>query len=119
MSRLDIDSYLARRFDLARQNCWHLVRDAWLELTGLDLGDRTPERITTAALVGRFASDVPAFRLLDQPAEPSIVLMRTPGAIPHVGVYHRRRVLQMTARGASFLPLAQATAGFDQVEFYQ
>jgi hypothetical protein len=117
--RLDVDSYLARRFDLATQNCWHLTRDAWLELTGRDLGDRTPARLTAAALIGRFDADVPAFRQLDAPAEPSIVLMRQRGAVPHVGVYHRARVLQMTQRGASFLPLEVATRGFADVSFYQ
>ena len=66
--RLDVDSYLARRFHLARQNCWHVLRDAWLELTGDDLGDRTPERLSHAALVGRFDSDVPAFVELPAPA---------------------------------------------------
>lgn len=117
--RLNVDSYLARRFDLARQNCWHLVRDAWLELTGNDLGDRTPERITTAALMGRFDTDVPAFQLLAEPADPCIVLMRSPRAVPHVGIFHKRRVLQMTARGASFVPLDVATAGYSDVSFYR
>ena len=116
---LEVDRYLARRFDLARSNCWHLLRDAWMELTGRDLGDRTPERITTAALIGRFDTDVPSFERLDAPAEPSIVLMRSPGAVPHVGVYHRGRVLQMTARGASYVSLEAATAGFRDVEFYR
>lgn len=114
-----MDAYLARRFDLARQNCWHLVRDAWLELTGLDLGDRTPERITTAALIGRFDTDVPAFRRLQAPLDPCIVLMRSPGVVPHVGIFHKRRILQMTARGASFVPLEAATAGYREVSFYQ
>jgi hypothetical protein len=119
MGRLDVDRYLARRFDLARQNCWHLVRDGWLELTGRDLGDRTPELLTAAALRGRFDSDVPAFEELPSPAEPSIVLMRRPRAVPHVGLYYRARVLQMTPRGASYLPLPAAIAGFPDVRFYR
>lgn len=117
--KLNVDAYLARRFHLARQNCWHLVRDAWLELTGDDLGDRTPERITAATLTGKFDTDVPAFRRLDGPQDPSIVLMRSPGVVPHVGIYHQRRVLQMTQRGASFVPLASATVGYSDVGFYR
>jgi hypothetical protein len=116
---INVAPYLARRFDLAESNCWHLTRDAWLELTGLDLGDRTPERITTAALIGRFASDVPTFTRLEQPVDPCVVLMRRPGAVPHVGVYMSGRVLQMTPTGASFLPMRAATIGFPLVEFYQ
>jgi len=109
---LNVDAYLARRFHIARQNCWHVLRDAWLELTGDDLGDRTPERLSHAALVGRFDSDVPAFRELDQPASPSIVLMRHPRLVPHVGLYWKRRVLQMAQAGPSYLPLAVATHGY-------
>lgn len=115
--RLDVDSYLARRFNLVRQNCWHVLRDAWLELTGVDLGDRTPEHLSHAALVGRFASDVPAFLELKAPAEPCIVLMRQSGQVPHVGLYWKRRVLQMAKAGPSYLPLHMATVGYE-VGFY-
>lgn len=115
---LSVDTYLARRFDLVRQNCWHVLRDGWLELTGVDLGDRTPVRITTAALVGRFDSDVPVFQELERPADPCIVLMRHPGMVPHVGLYWKRRVLQMAANGPSYLPIAAATAGYPKVGFY-
>lgn len=116
---LEVDRYLAWRFDLARCNCWHLARAAWLELTGRDLGDRTPDRISTAALLGRFDSDVPAFTRLPGPADPCLVLMRHAGAVPHVGVYYRRKVLQMRQRGPSYVALAEASAGFSQVEFYR
>lgn len=119
MRHLDVDSYLARRFDLASQNCWHMLRDAWLELTGRDVGDRTPETITRAALIGRFDTDVPTFERLDSPAEPCIVLMRQPGEIPHVGLYYRRKVLQMTRDGASYIALERARFGYDDVGFYR
>lgn len=118
IGRIDIDQYLARRFDLATQNCWHIVRDGWRDLTGRDIGDRTPERITAAALTGRFDTDVPQFYSLPGPANPSIVLMRQRGVVPHVGLLYRGRVLQMTKRGASYLPLAQATDGFGDIGFY-
>lgn len=117
--KLDIDAFLAWRFDLATCNCWHLVRAAWRELTGTDLGDRTPERITTGALLGRFDTDVPAFKLQEGPVEPSIVLMRRRGVVPHVGVFTQRRVLQMRPEGVSHLPPEVATQGWDQVGYYQ
>lgn len=116
---MDVQPYLARRFDLARQNCWHMARDAWRELTGLDLGDRTPEAISHATLLGKFDSDVPAFTQLGGPQDPCLVLMERRRFVPHVGVYLRRRVLQMTRHGASFVPLDVATAGFDRVGFYR
>ena len=116
--KLNVDAYLARRFHLVRQNCWHVLRDGWLELTGDDLGDRTPEHLSHAALVGRFASDVPVFQKLAGPAEPSIVLMCKPGLVPHVGLYWKRKVLQMAKSGPSYLTLPMATAGYDDVGFY-
>ncbi len=114
-----VDRYLARRFDLANQNCWHLVRDAWLELTHVDLGDRTPAQITKAALIGRFDTDVPGFRRLPGPESPSIVLMIRRGAVPHVGIFYKRRILQMAISGPSYLPIGPATAGFHEVGYYR
>lgn len=114
-----VDRYLARRFDLTTQNCWHLVRDAWLELTGIDLGDRTPVQITKAALIGKFDTDVPHFRKLQGPESPSIVLMVRRGTIPHVGIFYGRRILQMQSSGPSYLPIGPATAGFNEVGYYR
>lgn len=110
--------YLARRFNLRDQNCWHLARDAWLELTGQDLGDRTPEQLTKAALLGRFDSDVPAFARLARPQDPCLVLFARGRDVPHVGVYTGGRVLQMTASGASYMPMAQARHGYSEVGYY-
>lgn len=116
---LNVDSYLTWRYHRQHSNCWHLLRAAWLDLTGEDLGDRTPEVATQQALIARVDSEAPKFARLDRPEEPCIVLMRSPGAVPHVGVFVRRRVLQASARGASFLPLAAARQGFHSVEFYR
>ena len=113
-----VDPYLDRRFHLARYNCWHFAREVWLDLTGEDLGDRTPETITRAALVGRFDADVPTFRPLDRPAEPCLALMTRSGDVPHVGVYVGGKVLQITRTGVTHLPILQARAGFEQMRFY-
>ncbi len=100
-------------------NCWHLARDAWLELTGVDVGDRTPGRPTADALMHVFDTDVPAFEKLDGPADPSLVLMRRRGVVPHVGVYYRGRILQITPGGASYVAPKIATMGFETVEYYR
>lgn len=117
MRPLSVDRYLAWRFHLRKSNCWHIVRAGWLELTGNDIGDRTPATITAATLNRTFDVDVPTFRKLADPISPCIVLMVQRGAVPHVGLYYRGRVLQMTMRGASYMPLGPATAGY-RVEFY-
>lgn len=115
---LDIDSYLSRTFHRVRQHCWHLTRDAWLELTGVDIGPRGPADMAYEALAVQFTRSDAGFKKLDGPSDPCLVLMRSSGAVPHCGVYVRGRVLQMSRSGASFLPLEVATAGFDEVGFY-
>jgi hypothetical protein len=116
---VDVDAYLSRTFDLTRYNCWHFLRDVWMELTGEDLGDRTPERVSAASLIERFDRDVPAFRELPGPTEPSIVLMTRRGAIPHVGAFFGGRILQMTSFGPSYMDPATAAAGFESVRYYR
>lgn len=115
---IDIDSYLARRFNIWDYNCWHLVRDAWRDITGRDIGDRTPAVITKAALRDTFTTDVPTFTSHDKPVEPCIVLMQNPPAVPHVGIYTGGKVLQITEKGVSYLPIAQACAGYGKIGFY-
>jgi hypothetical protein len=120
MGRLDIDRYLAKRFHWEHYNCWHMLQEAWQELTGEDLGDLSPELVTKAALIGQFDIHVPRFERLDTPADPCIVLMRFATAVPHVGLYTGRRVLQIKREnGATYLPLNMATMGWPVVEFYR
>jgi hypothetical protein len=116
---IDIDSFLDRRFDISRYNCWHFLREVWLELTGEDLGDRTPERLSQNALVARFDSDVPAFKKLPGPADPSLALMTRRGSIPHVGVYIKGRILQLAKDGPTYLPPRLAAMGFDEIGYYR
>lgn len=119
MGRLDVDSYLAWRFDRERRHCWHLARAAWLELTGQDIGAGEPEGTAYATLACKFAAGAPGFRALDRPSDPCLVLMRRPRVVPHVGVYYRGRVLQLRERGASYMALGPATAGFQEIGFYR
>lgn len=115
---ISIDKYMTRRVG-PTENCWHIVRDVWLDATGKDIGDRTPERMTKAALIGRFDSEVPTFTKLDRPADPSIVLMRSPLRVPHVGIFVRGGILQMTGKSYSFSKPEIATIGWAEVGYYR
>jgi hypothetical protein len=114
---MNIDAYLTRR--PRGENCWQAVQMIWLDLTGVDLGDRTPERIAKEALLSRFDTDVPGFEQQSGPVDPSIVLMRSPGVVPHVGVFMRGKVLQLAGGRYSFRPVEEATTGWDKVGFYR
>lgn len=111
-----VDPYLARRGE--PNKCWDLVREAWLEITGHDIGDRTPRRPTMREMIERFDREEREFVRLPEPATPSIVLMRRARLIPHVGLFWLGRVLHMTEVGVHYERLADATRGFDQIGFY-
>jgi hypothetical protein len=114
-----VDPYLSRTFHRVRSHCWHLTRDAWLELTGEDIGARIDDELGYAALAARFGSGTDGFEKLDGPRDPCLVMLTTPGRVPHCGVFYRGRLLQLARSGASWLPLEVATAGFSRVEFYR
>jgi hypothetical protein len=105
-------------FDIKRYNCWDYAREQWFVLTGRDIGQRTPEVLTRAALLSRFDSDVPTFRELERPAEPCLVLFEQAGAVPHVGVFTRGRVRQLRPGGACALPLRESSVGYQRVRFF-
>lgn len=113
-----VDPYLARDFDQVRYNCWDLLRDAWRELTGIDIGHRTPSPATPLAMRRRFDREEADFVRLPEARSPSIVLMRRPKAVPHVGLFWRGKVLHIQPGGARYEPLAIAGLGFPEVRFY-
>lgn len=106
-----VDPYLGREYRRAQYECWDLLRDAWLELTGFDMGER-PAAAGAALSVWRH------FRQLAVPVSPSVVLMRRPRAVPHVGLFWRGRVLHIQPEGARYEPLERASFGFTEIGFY-
>jgi hypothetical protein len=109
--RLQIDPYLARVYDPLTYDCWAMFREAWLELTGVDVGPR-PGTLAATMAVWRH------FRPLAVPISPAAVLMRQRGSVAHVGLFWRRRVLHIGPAGGRYDRLHDATLGFDQVGFY-
>lgn len=111
--------YLDRRFSLQDYNCWDFTREVWLDLTGRDLGRRTPEVMTKDALLGRFRDGQLEFTEIAAPREPCLVLMEQRGAVPHVGVFTRGGLLQLRSTGVSHLPLSSACLGYRNVRYFQ
>jgi hypothetical protein len=113
-----VDNYLDRKFNYRTSNCWHLVRDVILELTGNDLGDLTPPVIDSENLSSAFLHNEKKFTKLQSPESPCIVRMLRAGQTPHVGVYYNRRLLHIQRHGVEYLPLDIASRGFTMLEFY-
>lgn len=114
------DDYMGRRFDLLRCNCWHLVRDVWRDMTGVDLGDLTPAKTSDGDLTAAAseASAGPSFQRLEQRREPCIALLSRPRDMPHVGVMLRGKLLHMTSSGVLYQPVDEVAREFSTVEFY-
>lgn len=120
MRTVHSDDYLGRQFDLKRYNCWHLVRDVWRDMTGLDLGDLTPQDTAHAALDAAAwdASEGPGFTRLERARQPCIALMRRRGEMPHVGVLMRWRLLHMTPGGVRLQWASDAEREWDRIDYY-
>jgi len=112
MIHFSVDRFLGRPYDRRRYHCWHLVCEAWLDLTGTDLGP-VPDWDEREVLA-RFS----AFAASPEPVSPCIVLMLTPPSVPHAGVFLRGRVLHIRPEGARFERLKDATRGFEEVRYY-
>lgn len=110
------DDLYRRRFDLTTYNCWDLVREVWLRLTGQDLGSLDPRRGKQLAVAWAGTR----FTQLPGPKEPCIVLMQRDRLMPHVGVLTRGGVLHIKgAGGVQHQPLCIASLGFQTVGFFQ
>lgn len=114
------DDYMTRAFDMRTSNCWHLVRDVWRDMTGLDLGDLTPPDTDKASLDDAVwvAAAGPRFARLERPEQPCIALLRRRSEMPHVGVLMRWRLLHMTPQGVRNPWWSDAAREWDSVEYY-
>jgi hypothetical protein len=115
-----VDKYLDRKFNLQNYNCWDLVREAWLELKGVDVGNRTPNPPTALSRIKRFRDQEKDFTKLEKPESPCIALFKRPKLIPHVGIYYKGKVLHLPETGAAYqaVELIMKT-GFTQVGYYK
>lgn len=114
-----IDEFFFRKYDRSNYNCAHLVAEAWLKITGLDISERLagflkPVRARSVGMSLRHS-----FIRLQAPESPCVVLMNRPGAVAHVGVYYRGKVLHIHASGTEYVPLDVARRGFTTVRFYK
>lgn len=120
MRTVHSDDYMPRRFDMRTSNCWHLVRDVWRDMTGVDLGDLTPAQTDSCALDDAVweAAEGPRFVRIEQPRQPCIVLMRRRSEMPHVGVFMRWRLLHMTPKGVLNPWWSDVEREWDSLEYY-
>lgn len=113
-----VDPYLEKTFT-PRYNCWNFVQEAWKDITGVDLGDHTPEDKSADSYKSAALEFASKLEVLSDKQDPCIVLMLRKGIQPHIGVFYQGRVLHLNARGAEYRPIDQVTACYPTVKYYK
>jgi hypothetical protein len=113
-----VDKYLHKEFHPVKYNCFDMVREAWQELTGIDLGSQTPSPESGEAYETRALKVANTLRALPRREDPCIVLMRRKRFEPHVGIFYNGRILHMNSRGAEYREFDQVTAIYSQIDLY-
>lgn len=113
------DKFLDRSFNEKSYNCYDLVREAWLDLTGTDLGAQTPDSKSISTYTEKALFVANQLTELQVPENPCIVLMLRSRTIPHIGVYVNGKVLHLSRTGTHYVALSSATASFPTVKFYK
>lgn len=114
-----VDRYLQKEFNAKHYNCFAFVRDIWLELTNVDLGDQTPPEQNISVYNQKALKVANTLTSLSCPQDPCLVLLQRARLEPHIGVHYRGRVLHLSRTGAYYMPLDQVSAGYTQVSYYK
>lgn len=117
---ISVDKYLSKKHDMKQYNCWDFIREVWLELTGEDIGHRTPPSGSRKEMIQRFKEEEIQFERLETVQDPCIVLFLREKILPHVGVYIRGRVLHLPEKSfGRYDPLSIASMSFKETRFYK
>lgn len=108
------DAYLGRQYDRLRYNCFHFVRDIWLDLTGVDIAPNIGPLNSKFLSLSYFRDRTKHYELID----PCIVILSRTGCESHMGVYLRGSLLHLHENGVVFQPLELARRGFDMIRYY-
>lgn len=114
-----VDPYLQKTLQPTKYNCWHFVQEIWKDLTGIDLGDQTPENHSAESYKKTAVAFAATLEKVPHLQDPCIVLMLRERVQPHIGVYYNGRLLHLNARGAEYRPIDQVTASYTTVQYYK
>jgi len=116
---LDIDKYLQKSHDMKNYNCWDFIRDVWLDITGEDIGKRTPKIVSRTNMITKFNDEEKQFHRLEEKQDPCLILFKRNRILPHVGVYVRGKVLHLPEKSnGKYEPLELVKLPFNEVRFY-
>jgi hypothetical protein len=114
-----VDTFLDR-VPRADYKCFDFVREVWRESFGVDLGDQL--KGLSAALDDRRikASEVKGFTKLENPVDPCFVIFQRHRTTPHIGIWHKGRVLHLQGgASAQFSRLKDIARRYTKVSYYK
>src|SRR5579862_2384945 len=97
-------------------NCLDFAREVWLAMTGEDITERMTRLIGDFSQRRATHSGMKGFTRLDGPVDPCFVVMQCRGVDPHIGIFHKNRILHLAQRGAEFQPLQVVKLMFRSVK---
>lgn len=113
-----VDTFLDRQYHRKTYNCWHLTDDVWFAATGQRLSDRIPKSLSDSSdPAGVTRAIYRSFEVLPKPISPCLAVMQSVGAVVHIGVYIRGRVLHITELGVEHARLQALRPRFRQIRF--
>lgn len=116
---LEVDKYIQKRHSMKDYNCWDFIREVWIDLTGIDIGHRTPTNLSRKAMKERFEKEEYQFKRLTVLQDPCLLLFKRNKILPHVGVYYKGKVLHLPEKSnGKYEPLDIASLGFQEVRYY-
>jgi hypothetical protein len=112
---IQVDRWLDRTRS-QHYRCFDFVREVWLATFGEDVGDRLKHFLNER----QFAlSDIKKCKVLNKPVDPCFVLMQRDRRIePHIGIWHRGKVLHLAGTGAQYLRLEAVAFRYTRITFF-
>lgn len=115
---MSLDAFFSRRYDRRRYNCAHLAIDVWEHLTGRQV----PDSVAGFLLPDRgqpTLGHVLGVTVHPEPVDPCFVLMRSRVLEPHVGIFHRGRILHFAGNDrVHFQRPEYVTLGYSRVRYF-
>lgn len=116
---MSIDKYFSKKYDIDNYNCAHFVAEVWKEETGNDIRENLAGYLEPSGARRVSMSQRRAFKRLERPCSPCVVLFQSHRIAPHVGIYLRGRVLHISSKqGVRFDELSAASIGYKKVGYF-
>lgn len=115
---MSLDVFFGRPYQREDFPCARLALDVWRHLTGRDVAASVAGFLVPGRDRGRLGH-VDGVTVLERPADPCFVLMRSRLRDLHVGVFHRGKIIHFADnRRVEFQPPEVVTAGFSKVRYF-